>query len=417
MAVSGTTVAFFSLTVVSCLIFLGILLLAGCVGVSFIFFQVRGKHNRRRKRTCRIAPVRVGIAADGSDASNATGVSHGSIGNSLQLVPAVPQPSQPPQPPPQPRQPPLLTLAQRAPPHLLVHPPPCAAPWMSWCGNETPFGLAPGSVIDIKAESPVRRFSFSWAGMTPQHQGPFQISSPLTAPRSPPQIEVVVELQDLRRGYASQLACLFGGTFTFHDANVATIIHAYGLDADDICYCFLCLEQVSSMNEGSDLALKRHGLGPYAARIWTVSLARFVYAVQGLNNAADEEHLNEPCESWGYKLADFTSEIISCEAIFRRKYGNLLLMAFQQEGLRQAEVARARRALCIHGSATAEQAIGDVAEARSANTKRCKGAGGGVAEARGAKTKRRAVVDDGAIAATSTDRLPRKRQRSTRVPR
>lgn len=166
----------------------------------------------------------------------------------------------------------------------------------------------------------------------------------------------ISEVEELLRGYASQLACLFGGNVDFHGKNVAAVVNAYGLEGDDVCYCFLCLEQVSIRSTGADLALKRHGLGQYTARVWTATLARFVSAAQGLANALREDHLRLPCEAWGYELLEFSGDVVSCEAVFKRRYACTLTQAFLQEGVRRAEVLRAQLLLATLGRGSAGRA-------------------------------------------------------------
>eukprot|EP00929_Paragymnodinium_shiwhaense_P091224 TRINITY_DN51248_c0_g1_i1.p1 TRINITY_DN51248_c0_g1~~TRINITY_DN51248_c0_g1_i1.p1 ORF type:complete len:401 (-),score=98.60 TRINITY_DN51248_c0_g1_i1:149-1270(-) len=165
------------------------------------------------------------------------------------------------------------------------------------------------------------------------------------------------KLEYLQQGYASQLAVFFDGTQSFHFDNVATVVNAFGLEAMDICYCFLCLEKVAGARAGSaDLSLKKHGLGPYTARVWTAALARFVFTAQGLNNALKEELLEMPCQSWKYELPSFLAEVVACESTFKRKHGNLLLRAFADQDLRLAEVDRAYQSLGALGVASLPRA-------------------------------------------------------------
>lgn len=159
----------------------------------------------------------------------------------------------------------------------------------------------------------------------------------------------------LMRGYASQLALKFSGPLDFHSENVAAVVHSYKLNQTDMCYCFLCLEEAAS-GDGGSLSLKKWGTGTYAARIWTVALARFVRAAQRQPGVLDGARMQPLCEEWQYKLDHFLKEVQACEAPFQRKHGLALMKAFEQQHIRQQEVMRARRSLCEHGNAAAPRA-------------------------------------------------------------
>lgn len=163
-------------------------------------------------------------------------------------------------------------------------------------------------------------------------------------------------LQELLRGLAAQLALKFAGDLYFHDANVTAVAQAFELQPADVCYCFLCLEEASSDPAGGGLALKKWGTGQFAARVWAVALARFVKAAQQLHGAQSEERVRSLCEEWQYQHEHFVREVKACEVPFQRRHGRVLLMAFQQQGLRQAEVLRARHALYEHGMAARPRA-------------------------------------------------------------
>lgn len=165
-----------------------------------------------------------------------------------------------------------------------------------------------------------------------------------------------VGLQELLRGLAAQLALKFAGDLHFHDANVAAVAQAFELQPADVCYCFLCLEEASGDPAGGGLRLKRWGTGQFAARVWSVALARFVKAAQQLRGARNEERMRSLCEEWQYQHEHFVREVKACEVPFQHRHGRVLLMAFQQQGLRQAEVLRAHHALYEHGMAARPRA-------------------------------------------------------------
>eukprot|EP00931_Biecheleriopsis_adriatica_P087479 TRINITY_DN61941_c0_g1_i1.p1 TRINITY_DN61941_c0_g1~~TRINITY_DN61941_c0_g1_i1.p1 ORF type:complete len:420 (-),score=91.53 TRINITY_DN61941_c0_g1_i1:20-1279(-) len=157
--------------------------------------------------------------------------------------------------------------------------------------------------------------------------------------------------EELLRGYAAQLSLKFGGDLQFHLGNVSAVIDAFSLTPADICYCFLCLEEGSKAAAG--LALKKWGTGTFAARVWVVSLARFVKAAQRQRNAHDEKLLEVLCSEWQYIQDHFAREVQACEAPFQRQHGKALLTAFQHEDTRKTEVLRARKILAEHGAAAA----------------------------------------------------------------
>jgi len=166
---------------------------------------------------------------------------------------------------------------------------------------------------------------------------------------SAPQVQVI----DIQRGYAAQLAMKFAGNIHFHLENIVAVTDVCKLTPEDICYCFLCLEELGNSFESADLALKKWGTGTFAARIWTVALARFVTSAQRQRGAQDLRRLEELCEQWQYQSEHFGRELKACEAPFQRKHGRTLLVAFQQEEIRCAEVSRAKRVLLEHGVAAA----------------------------------------------------------------
>lgn len=158
---------------------------------------------------------------------------------------------------------------------------------------------------------------------------------------------------DLRRGYSAQLALKFGGNLSFHADNVAALVEVYRLEPEDLCYCFLCLEEVANAETGPGLSLKKWGTGSFAARLWIVVLGRFVKSAQKQRCAQDESRVQELCEQWTYSHPHFLREMKSCEVTFQRNHGRVLLQAFQQNEIRQAEVVRARRILGEHGATSA----------------------------------------------------------------
>jgi len=173
---------------------------------------------------------------------------------------------------------------------------------------------------------------------------------------------------DIACGYATQFGHKFGGTTAFHQANVDAVRAQYDMDMNDICYCFLCLENVVGASEGRDLNLKRYGVGPYAARVWVTVLARFVKAALGDRSALDEELIRPLCAEWKYKEDAFLKELKACEALFQRKYGAELLQAFDQPLLRRHELVRACSllgALCATFAPRTLTAIADGASGTS----------------------------------------------------
>lgn len=170
----------------------------------------------------------------------------------------------------------------------------------------------------------------------------------------PPEVH---QPQDILRGYASMLAVKFSGELSQHSENVAAVAHEYNLGVDDLCYCFLCLEEVGSTESDgqSGLSLKKWGTGAFAARIWTVVLARFVKASQKERGALDTGRVEIVCAEWQYKSEHFMAEMQSVEACFLRKFGQALLYAFQNNDMRQQELARARQKLGECGKSVAPQ--------------------------------------------------------------
>ncbi|CAJ1335455.1 unnamed protein product [Effrenium voratum] len=153
--------------------------------------------------------------------------------------------------------------------------------------------------------------------------------------------------EQVQRGYAAQLAIRFSGDLAYHMGNVRAIADAYGLDSADMCYCFLCLDAA----KGCGLALKKWGTGTYAARIWTVSLARFVKTAQRVRSAKDESKFELLCGEWRYNQDHFIREVQACEIPFHRENGKALLNAFQTEEIRKVEVSRAQQILLQHADA------------------------------------------------------------------
>jgi len=175
-----------------------------------------------------------------------------------------------------------------------------------------------------------------------------QQSSSASGPRLP----VVDRDEQLRRGFASQLALRFSGDLGFHTQNVEAITHIYEMKQADICYCFLCLEEAAS--EGNTmLALKKWGTGVYSARLWVVALARFVMAAQQRAGALEVARLEPLCAEWQYKSEHFVREVQSMEALFHRRHGKVLMAAFGQTQIRNQEVIRALQVLCQQGEVSA----------------------------------------------------------------
>ncbi|CAK0852910.1 unnamed protein product, partial [Prorocentrum cordatum] len=142
--------------------------------------------------------------------------------------------------------------------------------------------------------------------------------------------------QDILRGYASMLAVKFSGELSQHTENVGAVAHEYTLSVADVCYCFLCLEEVgnSDADGQSGLSVKKWGTGAFAARIWTVVLARFVKAAQKERGATDDGRVENVCAEWQYKSDHFIAEMKAVEAGFLRKFGkeSASIMAVQKRG-------------------------------------------------------------------------------------
>lgn len=149
----------------------------------------------------------------------------------------------------------------------------------------------------------------------------------------------------LQHGFASKIACHFGGTLKSHSDNVSAVVDVFHLTVIDLCYCFLCLEEVAAAEDGADLTIMSHGVGPYAARIWVVTLARFVRGAQSDTAALDDDRVSPLSMEWQYKQPHFVSILHTAEAKFQRKHGLKLLQAFRQTSVRNAEVSRARETL------------------------------------------------------------------------
>lgn len=166
--------------------------------------------------------------------------------------------------------------------------------------------------------------------------------------------------QDLGRGYAAYLALKFGGNLSFHAENTDFVLKGYCLTRDDLCYCFLSLEEVASARGGGDLSLKKWGTGSFSARIWIVALARFVKAAQKHRGAKDDTLVQTMCDVWQYRFEHFRRELLSCEATFQQRHGPTLLSAFQQNDILHAEVMRARRVLAEHDMASGPRSVSAV---------------------------------------------------------
>lgn len=166
----------------------------------------------------------------------------------------------------------------------------------------------------------------------------------------------VATLDEMRKGYAALLACKFSGDVAAHLSNVSAVTDSYNMDVDDMCYCFLCLEAVTNSEGVDGLAIKPHGLNSYSARIWIVSLARFVKFAQGHHWAEDDDRVRPLAEEWQYQAEHFVQMIKSCDASFQRKHGFDLVQAFRQEDIRCKEVARAQQSMLMLGTLTAESA-------------------------------------------------------------
>lgn len=162
----------------------------------------------------------------------------------------------------------------------------------------------------------------------------------------------LVSMEDLHMGFACKLANEFRGNHEVHAKNVATVAGVYNLQHSDICYCFLVLEEIASMDQGL-LSVKMHGTGPYSARLWVVILARFVRAAQMDLKARDEFFLHALSDEWRYSPEKFRNEVISNEELFFRKHGQRLIAAFQLDEVRVGEVGRATRSLAALAAAMA----------------------------------------------------------------
>jgi len=156
----------------------------------------------------------------------------------------------------------------------------------------------------------------------------------------------VVSMEDLQKGYAAHFALWFNGDLQYHLGNLRAVTDAYALNAPDMCYCFLCLEAAAK----GTLTLKKWATGVYAARIWLVSLARFVKTAQRTRGAQDEDKMEPLCQEWQYNQDHFVREVLACEVPFQREHGRTLLAAFQTEDIRRVEVRRAQQILLQHGA-------------------------------------------------------------------
>ncbi|CAK9003749.1 unnamed protein product [Durusdinium trenchii] len=159
--------------------------------------------------------------------------------------------------------------------------------------------------------------------------------------------QATVSFEDLQRGYAAHFAFWFNGDLDYHFGNVRAVSDAYAVNASDVCYCFLCLEEAA---RGSNLALKKWSTGSYAARVWLVALARFVKTAQRARGAQDVASIEPLCQEWGYNQDHFVREVQACEVPFQREHGRSLLAAFQTEEIRKVEVCRAKQILLQHAA-------------------------------------------------------------------
>lgn len=214
------------------------------------------------------------------------------------------------------------------------------SPTSGRCGAAPPSIVRPSVVVEVNSPTPPRRERSS----RKSHEAPpspvLECSQRASCNPTP---------EELLRGYAAQLALKFGGDLHFHLTNIEASVEAYELNPDDMCYCFLCLEEAAKGQAG--LSLKRWGTGQYAARLWVTALARFVKAAQGVCSALDLSRTEPLCEEWQYNHEHFVREVKACEVPFQRSHGRALLMAFMQDEIRLGEVLRARKILKEHGSA------------------------------------------------------------------
>eukprot|EP00445_Apocalathium_hangoei_P000962 CAMPEP_0203841294 /NCGR_PEP_ID=MMETSP0359-20131031/1303_1 /ASSEMBLY_ACC=CAM_ASM_000338 /TAXON_ID=268821 /ORGANISM="Scrippsiella Hangoei, Strain SHTV-5" /LENGTH=410 /DNA_ID=CAMNT_0050755681 /DNA_START=78 /DNA_END=1310 /DNA_ORIENTATION=+ len=239
-------------------------------------------------------------------------------------------------------------------------------------GALPPYGAAPGGGLTYRhaaarqqtdcvtiaspvrhrtAASPPFQLAASSSSTGPWREAPVPPPAPPQAP--PPPAAAVVQPADLRRGYGAHLALKFGGDLAFHVDNVDVVSEVYNLDVEDLCYCFLCLEEVGEAEGGSDLKLKKWGTGSFAARIWTTALARFVKSAQRQRGALEDARVHKACAQWQYQPEHFVREVQACEAPFQRKHGRVLLEAFKDNDIRHSELVRARRVLGEHGLSAA----------------------------------------------------------------
>jgi len=151
--------------------------------------------------------------------------------------------------------------------------------------------------------------------------------------------------EDLKTGYAFHFSTRFNGDSDTHHDNVATVADNFGFEAKDICYCFLCFEEVANEHGGSDLKLEPYGTNAYAARIWLVLLARFVKKAQQVKWATCDAAVQPICDAWGYDLPWFISLVKKFEEPFQQKYGGKLMKAFRVTALLHSEEERACKAL------------------------------------------------------------------------
>lgn len=164
-----------------------------------------------------------------------------------------------------------------------------------------------------------------------------------------PKAAVAANPSDLRRGYAAHLALKFGGDLVFHVDNIEIVTDVYNLDVEDLCYCFLCLEEVGNSSGGDGLRLKKWGTGSFAARLWTTALARFIKSAQKQRGALGDGRVEKVCQQWQYQSTHFLRELHFTEGLFQQKFGRVLLEAFKDNEIRQSELFRARHTLAEHG--------------------------------------------------------------------
>lgn len=207
----------------------------------------------------------------------------------------------------------------------------------SSCGHD-PFRRAMGGGKAIMvADSPVRPAS----SLDLLKASTVQITEHVEEPVAAPGLTV----QELHRGLAAQLACRFSGDVDYHTKSLSAAIDVFGLRPWDLCYFFLCFEEVARSEGGADLKVRRHGTNTFTSRLWVATFARFVRAAQGDDRSRLDGLVEQLCAEWQYKLPNFMSEGRALEAVFQRKYGGKLLQAFQQESVRHVEVQRAHGVL------------------------------------------------------------------------